>query len=244
MPSGRARLQAEVARQRVRIAKEELKRARKRLKEAKREAKRARKRLRSRARHGSARAAPTQGSPAAKAETGGCEARAGKSKATAKAQPDGKPTAALAIARPPHDAVYAPQSPPQDAPQASREPPAPRPRRPGFTAPGQQRQRHPLPAHAAFGPRRASQHRRIRSVPAGTMSPAAPPEPAPANGTPDAARRTGRLSFKECPKRCHSLEPPHAPPALVRTLLPVHGCSRATSPISSSCSMSSAGMPR
>src|SRR5690348_3443412 len=42
-PIERARLQAEVARQRVRIAKEELKRARKRLKEAKREAKRARK---------------------------------------------------------------------------------------------------------------------------------------------------------------------------------------------------------
>jgi hypothetical protein len=38
-----ARLQAEVAKQRVRIAKDELKRARKRLKEAKREAKRARK---------------------------------------------------------------------------------------------------------------------------------------------------------------------------------------------------------
>ena len=32
-PSGRARLEAEVAKQRVRIAKEELKRARKRLKE-------------------------------------------------------------------------------------------------------------------------------------------------------------------------------------------------------------------
>ena len=42
-PVERARLQAEVARQRVRIAKEELKRARKRVKEAKREAKRARK---------------------------------------------------------------------------------------------------------------------------------------------------------------------------------------------------------
>jgi hypothetical protein len=42
-PSERARLQAEVAKQRVRIAKEELKRARKRLKEAKREARRARK---------------------------------------------------------------------------------------------------------------------------------------------------------------------------------------------------------
>jgi len=42
-PIERARLQAEVAKQRVRIAKEELKRARKRLKEAKREAKRARK---------------------------------------------------------------------------------------------------------------------------------------------------------------------------------------------------------
>jgi hypothetical protein len=42
-PFERDRLQAEVARQRVRIAKEELKRARKRLKEAKREAKRARK---------------------------------------------------------------------------------------------------------------------------------------------------------------------------------------------------------
>jgi len=42
-PLERARLQAEVAKQRVRIAKEELKRARKRLKEAKREAKRARK---------------------------------------------------------------------------------------------------------------------------------------------------------------------------------------------------------
>lgn len=42
-PLERARLQAEVARQRVRIAKDELKRARKRLKEAKREAKRARK---------------------------------------------------------------------------------------------------------------------------------------------------------------------------------------------------------
>jgi hypothetical protein len=39
----RARLQAEVAQQRVRLAKEELHRARKRLKEAKREAKRARK---------------------------------------------------------------------------------------------------------------------------------------------------------------------------------------------------------
>src|SRR5690348_8989044 len=42
-PLERARLQAEVARQRVRIAKEELKRARKRVKEARREAKRARK---------------------------------------------------------------------------------------------------------------------------------------------------------------------------------------------------------
>ena len=42
-PLDRVRLQAEVARQRVRIAKDELKRARKRLKEAKREAKRARK---------------------------------------------------------------------------------------------------------------------------------------------------------------------------------------------------------
>src|SRR5690348_17870841 len=42
-PIERARLQAEVAKQRVRIAKEELKRARKRLKEAKRESKRARK---------------------------------------------------------------------------------------------------------------------------------------------------------------------------------------------------------
>ena len=42
-PVERARLQADVAKQRVRIAKEELKRARKRLKEAKREAKRARK---------------------------------------------------------------------------------------------------------------------------------------------------------------------------------------------------------
>lgn len=42
-PLERARLHAEVARQRVRIAKEELKRARKRVKEAKREAKRARK---------------------------------------------------------------------------------------------------------------------------------------------------------------------------------------------------------
>ncbi len=42
-PSARARLLAEVAKQRVRIAKEELKRARKRLKEAKREARRARK---------------------------------------------------------------------------------------------------------------------------------------------------------------------------------------------------------
>src|SRR5579863_1423414 len=39
----RARLQAEVAKQRVRLAKEELKRARKRVKEAKREAKAARK---------------------------------------------------------------------------------------------------------------------------------------------------------------------------------------------------------
>ncbi len=42
-PLERARLQAEVAKQRVRLAKEELKRSRKRLKEAKREAKRARK---------------------------------------------------------------------------------------------------------------------------------------------------------------------------------------------------------
>jgi hypothetical protein len=42
-PLERARLLAEVARQRVRIAKEELKRARKRVKEAKREARRARK---------------------------------------------------------------------------------------------------------------------------------------------------------------------------------------------------------
>ena len=42
-PLDRARLQADVAKQRVRIAKEELKRARKRLKEAKRESKRARK---------------------------------------------------------------------------------------------------------------------------------------------------------------------------------------------------------
>ncbi|HYM42395.1 MAG TPA: hypothetical protein VET46_06470, partial [Steroidobacteraceae bacterium] len=42
-PLERARLQAEVAKQRVRIAKNELKRARKRLKEAKREARRARK---------------------------------------------------------------------------------------------------------------------------------------------------------------------------------------------------------
>lgn len=42
-PLERARLQAEVAHQRVRIAKDELKRARKRVKEAKREAKRARK---------------------------------------------------------------------------------------------------------------------------------------------------------------------------------------------------------
>src|SRR5207244_10890307 len=42
-PLERARLQADVAKQRVRIAKEELKRARKRLKEAKREARRARK---------------------------------------------------------------------------------------------------------------------------------------------------------------------------------------------------------
>jgi len=42
-PLARARLQADVAKQRVRIAKDELKRARKRLKEAKREAKRARK---------------------------------------------------------------------------------------------------------------------------------------------------------------------------------------------------------
>ncbi len=42
-PVERARLQADVAKQRVRIAKEELKRARKRLKEAKREARRARK---------------------------------------------------------------------------------------------------------------------------------------------------------------------------------------------------------
>jgi hypothetical protein len=39
----RAQLQAEVSRQRVRLAKEELQRARKRLKEAKREARRARK---------------------------------------------------------------------------------------------------------------------------------------------------------------------------------------------------------
>ena len=39
----RAQLQADVARQRVRLAKDELRRARKRLKEAKREAKRARK---------------------------------------------------------------------------------------------------------------------------------------------------------------------------------------------------------
>jgi hypothetical protein len=39
----RARLQADVAEQRVRLAKDELRRARKRLKEAKREAKRARK---------------------------------------------------------------------------------------------------------------------------------------------------------------------------------------------------------
>ena len=39
----RARLQADVAQQRVRLAKDELRRARKRLKEAKREAKRARK---------------------------------------------------------------------------------------------------------------------------------------------------------------------------------------------------------
>jgi hypothetical protein len=39
----RARLQADVAHQRVRLAKDELRRARKRLKEAKREAKRARK---------------------------------------------------------------------------------------------------------------------------------------------------------------------------------------------------------
>jgi hypothetical protein len=43
-PLERVRLQADVAKQRVRIAKDELKRARKRLKEAKREAKRARKR--------------------------------------------------------------------------------------------------------------------------------------------------------------------------------------------------------
>lgn len=42
-PFERIRLQADVAKQRVRIAKEELKRARKRLKEAKREARRARK---------------------------------------------------------------------------------------------------------------------------------------------------------------------------------------------------------
>jgi len=42
-PLERARLQADVSKQRVRIAKDELKRARKRLKEAKREAKRARK---------------------------------------------------------------------------------------------------------------------------------------------------------------------------------------------------------
>lgn len=42
-PVERARLQTDVAKQRVRIAKEELKRARKRLKEAKREARRARK---------------------------------------------------------------------------------------------------------------------------------------------------------------------------------------------------------
>ena len=42
-PLERARLQAEVAKQRLRIAKEELKRARQRVKEAKREAKRARK---------------------------------------------------------------------------------------------------------------------------------------------------------------------------------------------------------
>ncbi|MBS0364673.1 MAG: hypothetical protein JSR67_02470 [Proteobacteria bacterium] len=42
-PPERARLLAEVARQRVRLAKDELKRARKRLKEAKREARRARK---------------------------------------------------------------------------------------------------------------------------------------------------------------------------------------------------------
>src|SRR5213078_999355 len=42
-PLERARLQADVAKQRVRIAKEELKRARKGLKEAKREARRARK---------------------------------------------------------------------------------------------------------------------------------------------------------------------------------------------------------
>src|SRR5438876_6231936 len=41
-PLERARLQADVAKQRVRIAKEELKRARKRLKEAKREARRLR----------------------------------------------------------------------------------------------------------------------------------------------------------------------------------------------------------
>jgi hypothetical protein len=39
----RARLQADVAQQRVRLAKDELRRARKRLKEAKREAKRSRK---------------------------------------------------------------------------------------------------------------------------------------------------------------------------------------------------------
>src|SRR5580698_2222924 len=44
VPAERAKLEAEVAKQRVRLAKEELKRARKRLKEAKREAKRARKR--------------------------------------------------------------------------------------------------------------------------------------------------------------------------------------------------------
>ena len=42
-PLARVRLQADVAKQRVRIAKDELKRARKRLKEAKREGKRARK---------------------------------------------------------------------------------------------------------------------------------------------------------------------------------------------------------
>jgi hypothetical protein len=42
-PIERARLQADVAGQRLRLAKEELRRARKRLKEAKREAKRARK---------------------------------------------------------------------------------------------------------------------------------------------------------------------------------------------------------